>query len=64
MKEDIKLKLVVVFAILVASLYFIFTKPIKLGLDLQGGMSIVLEVDVDHVINTQYKQLVRDIEKS
>ncbi|ACO04519.1 MAG TPA: protein translocase subunit SecD [Persephonella sp.] len=63
MKEDIKLKLVVVFAILVASLYFIFTKPIKLGLDLQGGMSIVLEVDVDHVINTQYKQLVRDIEK-
>ncbi|WP_456403045.1 protein translocase subunit SecD [Persephonella sp.] len=63
MKDDIKLKLLLVFGLIVASLYFIFTKPIKLGLDLQGGMSIVLEVDVDHVIKTQYKQLVRDIER-
>ncbi|WP_457641275.1 protein translocase subunit SecD [Persephonella sp.] len=62
MKADLKLKVVVVFALLAVSLYFILSKPIKLGLDLQGGMSIVLEVDVDHVIETQYKQLIRDIE--
>ncbi len=62
MKIDIKVKLLIIFAILVASLYFIFTKPLKLGLDLQGGMSITLQVDVDHVIKTQYQQLLKDIE--
>ena len=62
LKNDIKLKLLLVFAILVASLYIIFEKPVKLGLDLQGGMSIVLEVDVDHVIKTQYKQTAKEIE--
>ena len=62
MKNDLKLKLLLIFAVLVASLYVIFSKPVKLGLDLQGGMSIVLEVDVDHVIKTQYKQLAKEIE--
>ncbi|NPA12672.1 MAG: protein translocase subunit SecD [Aquificae bacterium] len=61
MKTELKLKLLGVFAILVASIYVIFSKPVKLGLDLQGGMSIVLQVDVDHVIKTQYKQIAQDI---
>jgi len=63
LKKDVKLKLVVVFFVIVASIYLALTKPIKLGLDLQGGMSIVLQVDVDHVIYNQYQQLARDIEK-
>ncbi len=62
MKNDLKWKLLLVFGVMVVSLYFIFTKPIKLGLDLQGGMSITLRVDIDHVIKTQYQQLLRDIE--
>jgi preprotein translocase subunit SecD len=62
LKIDIKIKLLLIFGVLVASLYFIFTKPLKLGLDLQGGMSITLQVDVDHVIKTQYQQLLKDIE--
>ncbi len=62
MKNDIKLKMLLTFGILVAALYMIFEKPIKLGLDLQGGMSIVLEVDIDHVIKTQYKQIGKEIE--
>lgn len=61
-KRDVKLKLVITFIVLIASIYFALTKPIKLGLDLQGGMSIVLDVDVDYVIQTQYKQLAEDIE--
>ncbi len=63
MKADLKWKLLLTFGVLVASIYLIFSKPVKLGLDLQGGMSIVLEVDVDHVIQTQYKQLAEDIRK-
>ncbi|WP_456384153.1 protein translocase subunit SecD [Persephonella sp.] len=63
MKADLKWKLVAVFGILVVAIYLVLSKPVKLGLDLQGGMSIILEVDVDHVIQTQYKQLAQDIRK-
>ena len=63
MKTDLKWKLIVVFIILAASIYMVLSKPVKLGLDLQGGMSIVLDVDVNHVILTQYKQLAQDIKK-
>jgi len=63
LKADLKWKLVAVFIILVGALYLVLSKPVKLGLDLQGGMSIILEVDVDHVIQTQYKQLAEDIKK-
>jgi len=62
LKKDIKIKLAVVFFVIVGAIYLALTKPIKLGLDLQGGMSIVLQVDVDHVIFNQYKQLAKDIE--
>ena len=57
LKKDVKLKLVVAFSIIVASIYLAFTKPIKLGLDLQGGISIILEADIDTVLINNYKQL-------
>ncbi len=63
MKKELYLKLIFIFALLSISIYLIFSKPVKLGLDLQGGMSIVLQVDIDHVIKRQYQQLAQDIEK-
>ncbi len=63
MKKELQLKLLFIFSLLAVCLYFIFSKPVKLGLDLQGGMSIVLEVDIDHVIKMQYQRLGQDIEK-
>ncbi|WP_457625622.1 protein translocase subunit SecD [Persephonella sp.] len=63
MKNDLKWKLIGIFAIAVAAIYIVLSKPVKLGLDLQGGMSIILEVDVEHVIKTQYKQLAQDVKK-
>ncbi len=62
-KDDIKFKLAFIFLLTVAGLYFIFSKPVKLGLDLQGGMSITLEVDVNKVIERQYQNLIKDIER-
>ncbi len=62
-KENIKFKLGLIFVITVAALYFIFEKPVKLGLDLQGGMSITLQVDVNKVIERQYQNLAEDIER-
>ncbi len=63
MKKEIQLKLVFIFGLIAVCLYFVFSKPVKLGLDLQGGMSIVLQVDIDHVLKRQYQQLAQDIEK-
>jgi len=63
LKKEIQLKLLFIFALITACLYFVFSKPVKLGLDLQGGMSIVLQVDIDHVLKRQYQQLAQDIEK-
>lgn len=39
------------------------TKTPKLGLDLQGGISITLKVDIDKVIKDQYLNVAKDIEK-
>ncbi|MGC8869076.1 MAG: protein translocase subunit SecD [Sulfurihydrogenibium sp.] len=63
MKVDVKIKLIVIFLILVGSIYLMMTKSPKLGLDLQGGVSITLKVDVDKVIKDQYLNLAKDIEK-
>lgn len=63
MKLDIKLKLVILFIVFSTIVYFMITKSPKLGLDIQGGMSITLKVDIDKVIKDQYLNLGRDIEK-
>jgi preprotein translocase subunit SecD len=63
LKADVKIKLVIVFLLLVGSVYLMMTKQPKLGLDIQGGVSITLKVDIDKVINDQYAHLGKDIEK-
>jgi len=63
LKVDVKIKLLIVFLLLVGSIYLMMTKQPKLGLDIQGGVSITLKVDIDKVINDQYAHLGKDIEK-
>lgn len=45
MKSKIFSKLILVIAILAGSFYLIFKEPIKLGLDLKGGVYAVLEAE-------------------
>lgn len=40
-------KLVIVLVVLVAALWYCFTKPVKFGLDLKGGAYVVLEAKAD-----------------
>ncbi|MFN3787628.1 protein translocase subunit SecD [Sulfurihydrogenibium azorense] len=63
LKVDAKIKLLVIFLVLVGSIYVMMTKTPKLGLDLQGGISITLKVDIDKVIKDQYLNVAKDIEK-
>ena len=44
-----------------AWLLAIGANPMKLGLDLQGGVNFLLQVDVDSVVQTREKGYVRDI---
>lgn len=64
LKVDAKIKLLVIFLVLVGSIYIMMTKTPKLGLDLQGGISITLKVDIDKVIKDQYLNVAKDIEKN
>lgn len=61
--KDIKWKILAVFIVFSISIYFLFTKQVKLGLDLQGGISITLKVDIDKVIEREYQNIGKDIEK-
>ncbi len=45
MLKAVRGRIVVVLALVAASLGYLYTNQIKLGLDLQGGMHLVLEVD-------------------
>lgn len=51
MSKDLKFRLGIVIAVLLASLYFAFPleKRINLGLDLKGGMHLVLHVDTESI---------------
>jgi preprotein translocase subunit SecD len=42
-------------------LQMIGANPMKLGLDLQGGIHFLLEVDVDSIINRHYQSLIKNI---
>lgn len=42
-------------------LQMIGANPMKLGLDLQGGIHFLLEVDVDSIINRHYQSMIKNI---
>lgn len=78
MKKDLKKKVALIIAVLVVFLYGIFgvpsglsgkdlaaalTKRIHLGLDLQGGAHLVLQVEVKEAVNTETDNTVARIKQ-
>ncbi len=61
MKKNLKYRLIIILAIVAASLYLFIppSKKINLGLDLRGGMHLVLQVQVHEAMLTEADQ-VRD----
>jgi len=65
MSKKLRIRIFVVLAVLAASLYFAFPleKRINLGLDLKGGMHLVLRVELDKIPeNAKTDAVVRAIE--
>ncbi len=68
--KNISWKLVLVFAVVVTAIIYILPsfkpalwphKQINLGLDLQGGMHLVLEVDTDKAVESTIERISQEI---
>ncbi len=63
MKKDITYRLLIILAILIISAFYQFpwSEKINLGLDLQGGVHLVLQVDMDEVLRNELQRISSDI---
>ncbi len=59
-KSDLKLRLGLIAGLLIFSLFYIFplNKSINLGLDLQGGMSVLLKADLSSLANDKKPEAI------
>ena len=73
MLKNISWRLVIVLAVIVSALVYILPtinptwwpyKKINLGLDLQGGMHLVLEVDTDKAIESTIERITQELRTS
>jgi preprotein translocase subunit SecD len=63
---NLKVRWIVILAVVASCLYAMFPlkEKIKLGLDLQGGMHVVLGVDTEKAIDAKVDSLVNQLKKS
>ncbi len=59
--KNLKFRIVVVLLVLLGAVYISLTKKITLGLDLQGGTHLVLQVDTKKAIEDEVTAAVREI---
>jgi preprotein translocase subunit SecD len=59
--KSLRFRVGVVLLAILASAYTLMTKKVTLGLDLQGGSHLVLQVDVDKALKDQISTAVREI---
>lgn len=71
--KNFQWKLVITLGILVAAVIYVLptinpswwpNKPINLGLDLQGGMHLILEVETEKAVEAQVTGIARDLEET
>ncbi len=58
MKKNLRWKVILVLAVISLSLYFSLVKKIHLGLDLSGGVHLVLQVMTDDALNRETDQVI------
>jgi len=63
MPKNIFLNILIGAFIIIGSLLVVAFKPVNLGLDLKGGISMVLAPDIDKVIKEEYENTASDISK-
>lgn len=63
MPKNIFINILIGTFIIIGSLLVVAFKPVNLGLDLKGGISMVLAPDIDKVIKEEYENTASDISK-
>lgn len=63
MKKKIRTRLLVIAAVILACGVFLYRNDINLGLDLQGGIHLVIQVDTEEVLQAEVQQLREQIEQ-
>ena len=61
--KDLKVNLLLLLLVFSLSVAVILLKPINLGLDLKGGISMVIQPDINYSLEQEYERLSRDIEQ-
>ena len=59
--KSLKLRIAIVLLVLLGSLYVVLTKPVTLGLDLQGGTHLVLQIDLEKPMEDEVSAALREI---
>ncbi|MFN3947584.1 MAG: protein translocase subunit SecD [Aquificaceae bacterium] len=60
--KDLKMNLILLFALIALSVAIVSLRPINLGLDLKGGISMVIQPNIDYSLEQEYERYSRDIE--
>ncbi len=61
--KDLRLNLFALFLIIVLSLLVVVLRPINLGLDLRGGISMIIQPDMNYSLEQEYERISRDVEQ-
>ncbi len=59
--KNLKVRIAIVLLALIGSLYVVLTKPVTLGLDLQGGTHLVLQIDIKKALEDETSAALREI---
>ncbi|MCS6876387.1 MAG: protein translocase subunit SecD [Aquificaceae bacterium] len=60
--KDLKWNLLLLLLVVGLSIGTVLTKPINLGLDLKGGISMVIQPDINYSLEQEYERYAKDIE--
>ncbi|MCS7170836.1 MAG: protein translocase subunit SecD [Aquificaceae bacterium] len=60
--KDLRWNLLLLFLTVALSSAVVFLKPINLGLDLRGGISMVIQPDMAYSLEQEYERYVKDVE--
>lgn len=61
--KDLKVNLLLLLFIVIACIGVIAFKPINLGLDLKGGISMVIQPDMNYSLEQEYERVAKDVEQ-
>lgn len=61
--KDLKLNLILLAVLVALSILTVSLKPINLGLDLRGGISMVIQPDINYSLEQEYERYSKDIER-